>query len=159
MKTDGKLAGLPLGTDAGTTEGGLKQGADDEDVQRFASLMRVPASGAAVLAGLAGNAPPSASPAALLVEELAERLLVGEGSEGGDSVRVLAKDVSIPGLEVEVRREAGGLVVELMADHPADLTLLRGGAAELAARLEARFGTRAEVRVRRRGPGEQGGAG
>lgn len=159
MKTDAKLAGQTLGTGSGAAERDLQQTPDSEEVERFAALMRVPAPGSAVLAGLGGSPPPTASPAAQLVEELAERLLVGEGDGGGDSVRVLAKDVGIPGLEVIVRREAGGLVVELLADHPADLALLRNGAGELAARLESRFGTRAEVRVQRRGPEGQGSGG
>ncbi len=159
MKTGGRLSGMPLGTDAGGPERDLSQTPDDEEVQRFAALLRVPAPGAAVLAGLGGSPPPTASLAAHLVEQLAERLLVGEGDQGGDTVRVLAKDVGIPGLEVVVRREAGGLVVELLADHPADLSLLRGGAGELAARLEARFGTRADIRILRRGQAGEGNTG
>ncbi len=158
MKTGGRLSGMPLGTDAGSPERDPSQAPDSEEVQRFAALLRVPAPGAAVLAGLGGS-PPAASPAAHLVEQLAERLLVGEGDQGGDTVRVLAKDVGIPGLEVVVRREAGGLAVELLADHPADLSLLRGGAGELAARLEARFGTRADIRILRRGQAGEGNTG
>lgn len=152
---------------------GAEGGQDSEEAAataaRFAAMLRPSQPpGAAVLAGMGGTPPPAASPAARLVEELAQRLLVsedaGSGTVGGagQAVRALASaDVGVPGLEVVVRREpGGGLVVELLAEHPADLALLRGGAAELAGRLEARFGGRAEVRVARRGPpGDSGGEG
>lgn len=164
MKAGGRPPGLPPGLaggdDApGRDAAGAGPGAEDE--ARFAGLLRMPAAGAAVLAGMGvGPARPAADEAAAaarLVEAVAERLLVSDegagGGGGGPAVRLLAKDVGLPGLEVVVRREAGGLVVELLAEHPADLALLRGGATELAQRLEARFGTRAEIRVRRHGPG------
>lgn len=163
MKAGGRPPGLSPGLAGGdgTPErdaAGAGPDAEDE-AARFAGLLRTPAAGAAVLAGMGvGPARPAAdeaTAAARLVEAVAERLLVSDegAGGGGPAVRVLAKDVGLPGLEVVVRREAGGLVVELLAEHPADLALLRGGAAELAERLEARFGTRAEIRVRRHGPG------
>lgn len=150
MSTDVPAGRLALGTSAGEAQTRRDDGADPgrEEAERFASLMRAQAPGAAMLAGMSSAAAPEPTAAARLVETLAERVLVGD--EQGGSVRVLARDVGVPGLEVAVRREAGGLVVELMADHPADLAMLRSGAAELMGRLESRFGMRAEVRIKRR---------
>lgn len=137
---------------------GAQAGPGQEEAERFAGLLRSAPPGETVLAGLKATAPPpEAGPAAAVVGELAERLLVSDEA-GPGSVRVVAKEVGIPGLEVAVRREGGRLRVELLADLAPDLALLRGHAGELARHLEARFGVPAEIAVRRREPGWPGEA-
>jgi type III secretion system needle length determinant len=169
--------GQALGTPAGRQDERPPQGRpQDGDVDRFETLLAADsvtepaaapaamptpftfrAPGDAMLRGMAGGAAAGDSRAVgRLIETIASRVLVGDGSCGGmPEVRIEVGADVFPGLEIRVLEERGRVVVAFATARSADLALLRARSAELATRLEERTGREVELRfARREEPGE-----
>jgi type III secretion system needle length determinant len=179
MKTDQSSFGLGqmLGTPAGRQDEQPRQGKPQEgDVSRFENLLgkekvaetQVPAMptpvaftfgapGDAMLRGMvAGVAAPDNQAVGRLIDTIASRVLVGDGSAGGGrEVRIeIGQDV-FPGLEIRIFEEGGRLVVAFATAKAGDLALLRARSSELATRLKERAGRDVELRFSRREDGAE----
>lgn len=179
MKTDqsrfglGQMSGAPAGRQ--DEQPPQQQGRpQQEDVSHFESLIgtrRVEAEerlsalpapprfsfsapGDAMLRGMAGGAAAGDNRAiGRLVEAVASRLLVGDGSGGGRrEVMIDTGDEVFPGLRIRVFEESGRIVVAFSTPNADDLSLLRARSAELATRLKERTGREVELRFTRRDP-------
>ena len=179
MKTDQSSFGLghTPGMPAGRQEDRPRQDRPQEgDVDRFESLLGkdrpaeaekpspAPAAftfrspGDAMLRGMAaGAAAPDNRAVGRLIETIASRVLVGDGSGGRREVRIEMGPDSFPGLEIRMFEEGGRLVVAFATANPADLALLRARSSELAGRLKDRAGREVELRFNRRELEEQAG--
>ncbi|HMR29947.1 MAG TPA: hypothetical protein PKA13_03405 [Geminicoccaceae bacterium] len=179
MKTDQSSFGLghTPGMPAGRQEDRPRQDRPQEgDVDHFESLLGkdrpaeaeklgpAPAAftfrspGDAMLRGMvAGAAAPDNRAVGRLVEAIASRVLVGDGSGGRREVRIEMGPDAFPGLEIRLFEEGGRLVVAFATANQADLALLRARSGELAGRLRDRAGREVELRFGRREP--EGGAG
>lgn len=181
MKTDQSSFGLGqmLGTPAGRQDEQPRQGKPQEgDVSRFENLLGkdkaadIPAPatpspatftfgapGDAMLRGMTAAAAPDNRAVGRLIDAIASRVLVGDGSAGGREVRIeIGQDV-FPGLEIRIFEEGGRLVVAFATANAADLALLRGRSSELASRLKERAGREVELRFTRREDDAGEGAG
>ena len=105
------------------------------------------------------EAAPAEAPrtAATLVEELAERLLVGMREDGSAELRITLKDTALAGSELRIARAEGGVQVQVLAAGEGAAVLERHGG-ELAALLAERLGTRVVVAMLP-APGTASGAG
>jgi hypothetical protein len=187
MKTDqsrfgtGLMSGAPAGRQ--DEQPPQQQGRpQQEDVARFESLVgskRVEAEakpaeppspprfsfsapGDAMLRGMAGGAGAGDNRAiGRLVEAIASRVLVGDGSGGARrEVRIEIGEEIFPGMRIRVFEESGRIVVAFSTPNAADLGLLRARSAELATRLKERTGREVELRFTRRdasGDADDGG--
>lgn len=174
MKTDQSSFGLghTHGMPAGRQDEHSRQNRPQEgDVDRFESLLgrEKPAEvekpgpgpaafvfrspGDAMLRGMAaGAAAPDNRAVGRLIETIASRVLVGDGSGGGREIRIEMGPDAFPGLEIRIFEEGGRLVVSFATANQADLVLLRARSSELAGRLKDRAGREVELRFSRREP-------
>lgn len=172
MKTDQSSFGLGhmLGTPTGRQDEQPRQNKPKEgDVDRFEGLLGTEkpteveraaptpaaftfrAPGDAMLRGMtAGAAAPDNRAVGRLIDTIASRVLVGDGSGGGREVRIEIGEEVFPGLEIRIFEEGGRLVVAFATSVAGDLALLRARSSELAGRLRERAGREIELRFGRR---------
>ncbi len=111
-----------------------------------------PPAGAPGAATAPASAPPHAAadvPAGIddALSQMAQRMLVGDGSTGRRAVRIQLADDSLPGVEVEVLEEAGDLVAQFTCAVESSRERLARNAQWLADGLAQRLGRSACVRV------------
>lgn len=117
--------------------------------------------GDAILAGMeAGHAAPSrAAELAGLVDQVAERVLVGQRADGATEVRITLKGGDLAGTDVSLALRDGSLEVRIAPLTGAANDLLRGEAANLSRTLAERLGQHVVVEVSApgggAGPGDQ----
>ena len=93
---------------------------------------------------------PQAEPAAELapmLEQLARRLLVGDGSQGRRSVLIQLDDPQLPGVTVDIFEEAGRLVARFICSEEDARQRLRAGARWFANSLAQRLQRDVRVQV------------
>ncbi|WP_159910934.1 hypothetical protein [Pantoea sp. 18069] len=97
-------------------------------------------------AGIAQQPPPPASAALTqTLEQMASRLLVGDGSQGRRGVQITLADAQLPGVVVDVFEDAGRLVARFTCSDEGARERLRAGAAWLCDSLVQRL--QRDVRV------------
>lgn len=96
-----------------------------------------------------GNASPNHAPdLGRIAEAVVQRLLVSEGMAPGDQeVRIQLKESVLPGTEIRIRTEGGRLVVEFVCTNADSVRFLDTQREPLAAHLDGRLKTHAEVLV------------
>lgn len=159
-----------LGTDAGASG---RREASADDAQRFSDMMRRDGEAAgqdpsqhndggdAVLPGpfdllrpgsmggtrAEGLAAGRGGDLQQIVQAVADRVMVSEGGDGAQEVRIHLKDSVLPGVEVRVRQEQGRMVVEFVSQNADSTRFLDAQRGALGAMLEGRLKTDVEVRV------------
>lgn len=82
-----------------------------------------------------------------VVQAVAERVLVSDGSDGRQEVRIQLKESVLPGVEVRIRQEGGRTVVDFVSQNADSTRFLDGQRGALGSLLEGRLKTDVEVRV------------
>lgn len=104
--------------------------------------------------------PPAEAPRgelAALVDQVADRVLVGTREDGATELRIALKGTALDGAELRIARAEGAVQVQIVAEGPA-LDLLAKQGATLAEGLANRLGGRVSVEVVAP-PGEAGASG
>jgi type III secretion system needle length determinant len=104
--------------------------------------------------------PPAEAPRgelSALVDQVADRVLVGTREDGTTELRIALKGTALDGAELRIARAEGGVQVQILAGGPA-LDLLAKQGAALAEGLADRLGSRVTVEVVAP-PGEAGAGG
>jgi len=81
-----------------------------------------------------------------LVDQLADRVLVGTRQDGTMELRLSLKDTALAGSEIRIARAEGGLQIQILAGADGLAVMQRGGA-QFATDLANRLGTRVSVEV------------
>jgi len=81
------------------------------------------------------------------LSQMAQRLLVADGSTGRRAVQIQLADDSLPGVSVEIFEEAGGIVAQFTCTQEGARERLARNAQWLADNLSGRLGRSACVRV------------